>query len=51
MRYKVTNPMKRLLCYFSVTGNTAKVAKVIGDEFGRLGVVPETRDITPLSDR
>jgi len=43
--------MKLLLCYFSATGNTAKVAGVIGDEFGRLGVELETRDITPLSDR
>jgi ferredoxin/flavodoxin len=43
--------MKLLLCYFSATGNTAKVAKAIGDEFGRLGVEMETRDITPLSER
>jgi len=43
--------MKVLLCYFSATGNTAKVAGVIGDELSRLGVEVEEKDITPRSDR
>jgi ferredoxin/flavodoxin len=43
--------MKLLLCYFSATGNTSKVAKVIGDEFRRLGAEVEEKDITPQSER
>ena len=43
--------MKLLLCYFSATGNTAKVAKVIGEEFRQLGVEVEAKDITPQSER
>jgi len=43
--------VKLLLCYFSATGNTAKVARVIGDEFRQLGVEVETRDITPQAER
>jgi len=43
--------MKILLCYFSATGNTAKMAKAVGDEFGQLGAEVEERDITPLSVR
>ncbi len=43
--------MKLLLCYFSATGNTAKMAKTIGDEFRQLGAEVEERDITPLSAR
>lgn len=43
--------MKVLLCCFSATGNTAKVARVIGDEFRQLGIEVEERDITPQSER
>lgn len=43
--------MKLLLCYFSATGNTSKVAGVIAEEFGRLGVEVEEKDVTPLSER
>jgi ferredoxin/flavodoxin len=43
--------MKALLCYFSATGNTAKMARVIGEEFKQLGAEVEERDITPLSER
>ena len=43
--------MKLLLCYFSATGNTAKMAEVLGSELRRLGAEVEERDITPLSDR
>ena len=43
--------MKILLCYFSATGNTAKVAGVIADEFRQLGVEVEEKDITPQSER
>jgi ferredoxin/flavodoxin len=43
--------VKLLLCYFSATGNTAKVARVIGDQFRQLGVEVEERDITPQSER
>jgi ferredoxin/flavodoxin len=43
--------MKVLLCHFSATGNTAKVAGVIGDAFKQLGVEVEEKDITPQSER
>jgi ferredoxin/flavodoxin len=43
--------MKILLCYFSATGNTAKMAKVISDEFRQMGMQVEEKEITPLSDR
>ena len=43
--------MKLLLCYFSATGNTAKVAGVIADEFRQLGVEVEEKDITPQPER
>jgi ferredoxin len=43
--------MKILLCYFSATGNTAKVAGVVGDEFRQLGVEVEAKDITPQPER
>jgi flavodoxin len=43
--------MKLLLCHFSTTGNTARVARAVGNEFSRLGMELETRDITPLSGR
>ena len=43
--------MNLLLCYFSATGNTAKVAGVIGDAFRQMGVRVEEKDITPQSDR
>ena len=43
--------MKLLLCYFSATGNTAKVARVIGDAFRQLGGEVDEKDITPQSER
>jgi len=43
--------MKVLLCYFSATGNTGKVAGAIGDAFRQLGVEVEEKDITPQSER
>ena len=43
--------MNLLLCYFSATGNTGKVAGVIGDAFRQMGVGVEEKDITPQSDR
>jgi len=43
--------VKLLLCYFSATGNTAKVARAMGEEFRQLGVELEEKDITPQSER
>lgn len=43
--------MKILLAYFSATGNTAKVAKVIKESFVALGVEVAEYDITSSSSR
>ncbi len=43
--------MKVLVVYFSATGNTAKIAKVIEDEFTKLGAAVTTADITAHADR
>ncbi len=42
--------MNLLLCYFSATGNTAKMAGVIGETFREMGMKVEEKDITPLSE-
>jgi len=39
------------LFFFSATGNTARMAKSIKDEFERLGAKVELHDITPFSSR
>jgi ferredoxin/menaquinone-dependent protoporphyrinogen IX oxidase len=43
--------MKIGLIYFSATGNTGRVAKVIKDSFEKLGMEVDGHDITPLSNR
>jgi flavodoxin/ferredoxin len=43
--------MKVLILYFSATGNTAKIAKVIEEKFKEKGVRVTMSDITPLGDR
>jgi len=43
--------MKVLILYFSATGNTAKIAKVIGEKFKEEGVQVTMSDITPLIER
>lgn len=43
--------MKILLIYFSATGNTAKMAKVIKESFIELGVEVQEYDITSYSSR
>ncbi len=43
--------MKVLILYFSATGNTAKIAKVIEEEFTKMSAVVTTSDITSLADR
>lgn len=43
--------MKLLLHYFSATGNTAKMAKVLEDAFTALGAEVTLRDITPHPQR
>ena len=43
--------MKVLILYFSATGNTAKIAKVIGERFKEEGVGVTMSDITPLIER
>jgi len=43
--------MKVLLCYFSATGNTAKIAGTIAAEFRKLGAQAEEMDITSYSGR
>ena len=39
------------LCYFSATGNTARIADAIGERLTELGATVEKRDITALEDR
>ncbi len=43
--------MKVLILYFSATGNTGKVAKVIKDRFIELGAEVTDRDVTPYMER
>jgi len=43
--------MKVLILYFSATGNTAKIAKVIEEKFKEEGVRVTMSDITPLGER
>lgn len=43
--------MKVLIVYFSATGNTAKIAKKIEEQFTEKGVEVTTYDITPYADR
>ena len=43
--------MKILMVYFSATGNTAKIGRVISDRLRELGATVDERDITSLSDR
>ena len=43
--------MKILMLYFSATGNTAKIGRVISDRLRKLGAGVDERDITSLRDR
>jgi menaquinone-dependent protoporphyrinogen IX oxidase/ferredoxin len=43
--------MKVLILYFSATGNTAKIAKVIEEKFTELGIEVNTSDITSYAAR
>ena len=43
--------MKVLILYFSATGNTGKLAKVIKERFAELGTEVTARDVTPYADR
>jgi len=43
--------MNVLILYFSATGNTAKIAKVIGEKFKEEGVGVTMSDITPFIER
>jgi len=43
--------MKVLILYFSATGNTAKMAKVIEEKFKDEGVMVTMSEITPLAER
>jgi len=43
--------MKVLILYFSATGNTAKIAKVIEEKFTEMGAQVTTSDITSYADR
>ncbi len=43
--------MKVMILYFSATGNTAKIAKVIEEKFTKMGVAVTTSDITSLAGR
>jgi ferredoxin/flavodoxin len=43
--------MKVLIVYFSATGNTAKIAKVVAEGFREKGVRVTMSDITPLGER
>ena len=45
------NYMKVLILYFSATGNTAKIAKVIEEKFKEEGVRVTMSDITPFGER
>lgn len=42
---------KILICYFSATGNTAKIAQVIGDAFTEMGCTVTMSDITSSAER
>jgi ferredoxin/flavodoxin len=43
--------MKILMVYFSATGNTAKIGRVISERLCELGAEVDERDITSLGDR
>jgi len=43
--------MKIMILYFSATGNTKKIAKVIGDTYIQMGCKVVLSDITPYADR
>lgn len=43
--------MKVLILYFSATGNTAKITKVIEEKFTEMGAEVTTSDITSYADR
>ena len=43
--------MKVMILYFSATGNTKKIAKVIGDTYIQMGCEVTLSDITPYADR
>ncbi len=43
--------MKVLILYFSATGNTGKIAKVIEEKFKEEGVRVTMSDITPFGER
>ncbi len=43
--------MKLLVTYFSATGNTKKMAQVIGKAFSQSGAEVDEKDITSLADR
>jgi ferredoxin/menaquinone-dependent protoporphyrinogen IX oxidase len=45
------NAIKVLILYFSATGNTGKLVKVIKERFTELGTEVADRDITPYADR
>jgi len=48
---KEINPMNVLILYFSPTGNTAKIARVIEESFLKLGARVTLSDITPYTSR
>ena len=43
--------MKILICYFSATGNTGRIAQAINDRLAQLGAQVDLRDVTALGDR
>jgi len=43
--------MKVLILYFSATGNTAKITKVIEEKFTEMGAEVTASDITSYADR
>jgi len=43
--------MRILLCYFSPTGNTRHISRIISDYLGNLGADVTNKDITPLKSR
>ena len=51
LNLKGENYMKVLILYFSATGNTAKIAKVIEEKFKEKGVGVTMSEITSLGER
>ena len=51
LNLKGKNYMKVLILYFSATGNTAKIAKVIEEKFKEEGVRVTMSEITSLGER